>query len=363
MMNFKQLTICMLSSLVLMACSKPITIEESLLLVSVFELPEVEHTNQRSFKGVAKAHDLVELSFRVDGRISEIPVAKGQVIKKGDVLAQLDQTDYQVTLDDRRAKQVLTAKQHDRAKTLLAKKLMSQAEYDKIRAEFLVAKAQFKMAELELKYTTLKAPFDGVVGDVFADSFENILPGVSVLSSHKTDLIEVNVEVPDIILAVTTNANDESARAKRIFDVVFEAYPEKTFSGTPLELNIQKDPVTRTYIATLTVPIEPNYKLLEGMPATVSVDLSGVSHRYKDEYLLPVNAVVLPDGGKLAQQEAFVWLYNSENQTVSSQAVQVGALIGDMIEVSGGLEGGELIISNGASRLTEGQKVERKDEK
>ena len=165
MMNFKQLTICMLSSFVLMACSKPITIEQSLMRVSVFELPEVEHTNQRSFKGVAKAHDLVELSFRVDGRISEIPITKGQLIKKGDVLAQLDQTDYQVALDDRRAKQVLTSKQNERAKTLLDKKLMSEAEYDKIHAEFLVAKAQLKMAELELQYTTLKAPFDGIVGE------------------------------------------------------------------------------------------------------------------------------------------------------------------------------------------------------
>jgi RND family efflux transporter MFP subunit len=361
MMNFKQLTICMLSSLVLMACSKPITIEPSIMRVSVFELPEVEHSNLRSFKGVAKAHDLVELSFRVDGRIAKIPVTKGQLIKKGDVLAQLDQTDYQVALNDRKAKQVLTAKQHKRAKTLLDKKLMSQAEYDKIRADFLVAKAQLKMAELELQYTTLKAPFDGIVGDMFLDSFENVLPGISVLSAHKIDLIEVNVEVPDIILAVTTNANDEAARQKRRFDVVFEAYPEITFTGTPLELNTQKDPATRTYIATLTVPIDPNYKLLEGMPVTVSVDLSGVSHRYKNEYLLPVNAVVLPDGGNLAKQEAFVWLYNSENQTVSSQAVQIDALIGDMIEVTGGLEGGELIISNGASRLTEGQKVEIKE--
>lgn len=361
MMNFKQLTICMLSSLVLMACSEPIAIEQSIMRVSVFELPEIKHSKQRSFKGVAKAHDLVELSFRVDGRIAKIPVTKGQMIKAGDVLAQLDQTDYQVALKDRKAKQVLTAKQNERAKTLLSKELMAQAEYDKIRAEFLVANAQLKMAELELEYTTLKAPFDGIVGDVFLDSFENVLPGFSVLSTHKQDLIEVDVELPDIILA--TADQGESANENRRFDVVFEAYPEITFVGTLLEFNIQKDPVTRTYIATLTMPIDPKYQVLEGMPATVSVDFTGVSLNYKDQYFLPVNSVVLPDGGKLAAQEVFVWLYNNETQIVSRQAVQLGSLVSDMIEITGGLEGGELIISDGASRLTEGQKVERKDRK
>lgn len=350
----------MLSSLTLMACSEPTDIlEEPLIHVSILELPEVEYSNQRSFKGVAKAHDLVELSFRVDGRIADIPVGKGQSVKKGDVLAQLDKTDYQVALNDRKAKQELTEKQHKRAKTLLAKALMAQAEYDKIRAEFLVAKAQLKMAQLELDYTTLKAPFDGVVGDIFLDSFENVLPGVSVLSTHKIDLIEVNVEIPDMILAVTEQ--NKIAREKRLFNVEFEAYPNMTFTGSPLELNIQKDPITRTYIATLTVPIDPNYKLLEGMPATISVDLSDLAHNYKGEYLLPVSSVILPDGGKITQQQAIVWLYNDESQTVSRQAVKLGTLVGDMIEITDGLEGGELIISNGASRLTEGQKVQRKE--
>ena len=358
-MNVKQLFICISSGLLLMACSEPTVIEQPLSRVSVYQLPEVERGNQRTFKGIAKAHDLVELSFRVDGRIAEIPVSKGQVVKKGDVLAQLDKSDYQVAVSDRRGKQELTYKQHKRAKTLLTKKLMAQAEYDKIRAEYLVAKAQLKMAELELDYTTLRAPFDGVVGDVFLDSFENVLPGVSVLSTHRSDLIEVNIELADVVLAVTEQ--DKIAREKRLFTVVFEAYPEVKFTGTPLELNIQKDPITHTYIATLTVPIEPKYKLLEGMPATIHVDLSDLSHTYTGEYLLPVNAVVFPDGGKMSQQQAIVWIYDTEQQTVRSQAIKIGTLVGDEIQVIGGLEGGEVIISNGASRLTEGQKVQREE--
>ncbi|MGF1758682.1 efflux RND transporter periplasmic adaptor subunit [Photobacterium sagamiensis] len=356
-MKMKFLAITLLSCTALLGCSDEVEFETKIARVEVFQLPEPKNEVGRVFNGVAKAHDLAELSFRVDGKIAEIPVSKGALVKKGDLLAVLDKSDYEIALNDRRARKEQTYNQYRRGKSLLKQKLMPQSEYDKMRAEYLVAKAEFRMAELALEYTELRAPFDGIVGDVFLDAFENIQPGVSVLSMHKIDLIEVDVQVPDMILAVAIR--EEKRQGRRFFDVTFEAYPDITFEGRPLELNMTKDPVTHSYIATLAVDFDPEHKVLEGMPARVNVDLGDVTYTYSREYLVPVNAVLMQDGLSLDKQIANVWVYQSDSQTVTRREVRLGTLVGDMIEITAGLQDGEVIISDGASRLTEGQKVER----
>lgn len=351
------IAVTLLSCTALPGCSDKVEFETPITRVQVYQLPEPKNEVARIFNGVAKAHALAELSFRVDGKVATIPVSKGERVKKGDLLAVLDKRDYEIALDDRKAKNEQTYNQYRRGRSMLKKKLMSQSEYDKMRAEYLVAKAELRMAELALEYTELRAPFDGVVGDVFLDAFENIQPGVSVLSMHKINLIEVDVEIPDMILAVAVRK--ENGQGKKLFDVTFEAYPDITYQGRALELNMAKDPVTQSYIATLAVDFDPEHKVLEGMPARVKVDLGDVTYTYSREYLVPVNAVVMQDGLSLDKQIANVWVYNSDSQTVTRREVRLGTLVGDMIEVKEGLQDGEMIVSDGASRLTEGQKVER----
>ncbi len=76
----------------------------------------------RIFNGAAKAHALADLSFRVDGKIATIPVSKGEKVNKGDLLAVLDKRDYQIALDDRKAKSKQTYNQYRRGKSMLKKK-------------------------------------------------------------------------------------------------------------------------------------------------------------------------------------------------------------------------------------------------
>ncbi len=120
-----------------------------------------------------------------------------------------------------------------------------------------------------------------------------------------------------------------------------------------------KDPVTQSYIATLAIDFDPEHKVLEGMPARVKIDLGDVTYTYSREYLVPVNSVMMQDGLLLDKQIANVWVYNSDSRTVTRREVLLGTLVGDMIEIKEGLQDGEMIVSDGASRLTEGQKVER----
>ena len=335
-------------------CSDPETYQTRDTWVDTYTLPATDNLVIREFNGMAKAQDLTQLSFRVEGRIAKIPVVKGQLVKKGDLLAVLEKHDYQIALNDRTARMDVSLKQANRIQLLVQKELIAQTEYDQLHAQYLVAQAQTKQAELNLQYTELKAPFDGMVSDVFLESFENVHPGKAVLSVQKVERIDVDVQIPDMLIAVSHKHED-----KRPLEVSFEAFPEVKFVGYLLEVNTEKDPKTSSYIATISVELSPEYKVLEGMPAKVKVNLSDMSYVRKREYLLPIKAVIMKDGGQITQQEAGVWLLDEQTQTVHYQPVQLGVVVGENIEVVSGLQDGQTVVTTGAARLIEGQKVQR----
>lgn len=352
-MKLFKTSLLLFCSLSLFACSKAPELELKITSVNVFQLPDDENRINRTFNGVAKAHDLVELAFRVDGNIDDLLVSKGQRVKKGELLAILDKNDYQVAVNDRKSKVERTYKQYKRGESMLKQALMAQSEFDKMQAEYLVANADYKMAMLALKYTELRAPFDGIVGDTFIDSFENIQPGVAILSLHRFDLIEIEIQLPDQILA-TAKAN---SKENSDFDVVFNAYPEMHFEGTRHEVNLIKDPTTRTYLAIITVPMHPKYKILQGMPAKVTIDLAEMTHISQREFLIPISAVRSVDGKVLKDQSAQVFVYNNETQKVTAKDVQLGTIVDKFIEVKSGLNSGDSVVVSGSSHLVDGQQV------
>lgn len=356
-MNMTRMILMPLGLIVLLGgCRQAPDIEHTPARVAVYTIPNTENQVTRVFSGVARAQDLTTLAFRVEGRIARIPVTKGQRVKAGDVLAVLEKNDFQIALNDRRARLDVTRKQAERSKTLVDQQLMAQAEYDQMNAEYLVARAEARQAELMLEYTELKAPFDGLIGDVFLKSFENVQPGTLVLSVHRTERIEVDVQVPDLLIAVSRRA--ETGQQKQGFDVAFEAFPDKSFIGHLLEVNTEKDPQSHTYVATVAVELPEGVKVLEGMPAKVTVDLGKATYTYRREYLLPISAVVMRDGSDIDLQDAGVWLYDSATGTVKFKPVRLGVIVGQSIEVVDGLADGQQVVTQGASRLVDGQQVE-----
>ncbi|MBT1444327.1 efflux RND transporter periplasmic adaptor subunit [Shewanella sp. JM162201] len=352
--SFILLAILPLFSLV--ACRQAPEIADKPVRVAVYTIPQTDNQVNRVFNGVARAQDLTALAFRLEGRVARIPVTKGQTVKAGDVLALLEKSDFQIALNDRNARLDVTRKQAERSKILVDQKLMAQAEYDQMNAQYLVARAEARQAELMLEYTELKAPFDGVIGDVFIESFENVQPGKAVMSIHRTAQIEVDVQVPDLLIAVSRKA--EPSAQKYAFDVSFEAFPNSSFVGRLLEVSTEKDPVSQTYVATIAVDLPAGVKVLEGMPAKVTVDLGKVTYTHSREFLLPAGAVVMRDGSDIDKQDAGVWLYEEQTGTVRFKQVTLGVIVGQSIEVTSGLSDGQHVVIQGQSRLVDGQKVE-----
>ena len=132
-------------------------------VVTVMTIDETAPSPRMQFPAVAAAADRSELAFRVSGEITQINVKPGDMVKKDQVLASLDTTDYQLSLDDAQTRYKLARSQFDRAAKLVKTGSLAQSQYDELKAQRDIAKADFDLTALKLSFTRLLAPFDGVI--------------------------------------------------------------------------------------------------------------------------------------------------------------------------------------------------------
>ena len=177
----------------------------------------------RQFPGVVDAIQRADLSFRVQGKITEILVREGDMVDKGQLLARLDPTDYQIVLNDRKASFKTAEANYERAKTLLEKGAISKVDHDKIRAEFFTAEANLKAAEQDMKYTSLNATFLGYIARRHVENFEEVRRKQTVFTLQDISELEIKVDEPETIMIQLRRAIEPGkvTRPKREMYAVF----------------------------------------------------------------------------------------------------------------------------------------------
>ena len=308
----------------------------------------------RSFPAEVKAADRSELAFRVMGELRQLPVKAGDKVKQGQLLAQLDQTDYKLRLDDREAKYTLAKAQYERADKLVKDRLIPVSDYDKAKSAFLAAKADLNLAEQDMEYTTLRAPYDGRISRVMVKNFENIKFKQPVMVIQTEGFVDLEIYVPEDIISRARLRPDE---ARQPVDVRFDQYPDKVFKSTLKEYDTEADPKTQAYRVLLTMKTPEGVQVLPGMSATVSADMRRIMGKDADQIVLPVEAVFAAEDQPLTNEERYVWKYDPASQQVSRTTVEVGELTSNGILIASGLSSGDQVIAAGVHFLKEGQKV------
>ncbi|MBY4677936.1 efflux RND transporter periplasmic adaptor subunit [Marinobacterium arenosum] len=307
----------------------------------------------RTFPAEVRATERTEMAFRLPGELIEMPVQEGQPVSKGDLLARLDPKDYQLALDQQRAQYRLAKAQFDRFDAMLKRKLVSPAQYDEKRAELDVARAALRKAELDLAYTELHAPYEGVVSQRLVENFQNVQAKQPVLVLQSGDQIDILFQVPESLAAQPTRPD---ARAYRS-DVFFEARPEKPFKAGFRERTAEADPQTGSYTVSLTMTRPEELAIFPGMTASVQVDLAQVFELDARHVLLPVESLFVPDGQSLAEAKPQVWKVDPQTMRVSLHPVEVGRVTARGVEILTGVEPGDQIVAAGVHHLTEGMQV------
>ncbi|PSU35132.1 efflux RND transporter periplasmic adaptor subunit [Photobacterium lutimaris] len=320
--------------------------------VSVAEVFMAQSAPQLTFPAVAAAADKSSLSFRVQGEVSFIGVRPGDMVKKGQLLARLDPTDYKLEVDDAQAKFNVSDSQYRRSAKLVKQGFLPQSQFDELRAQRRIAKARLDYAKLNLSFTELKAPFSGVISRVPVEQFENVQVGQLVMNLHLADQVDIIIQAPDMIYSQSTAVEVQESQPKAI--ILLEDGSE--FKAQLKEFTTEPDPNLGSFLVTLTMPMPEDRFILDGMAVQVKADAQKLKVYRKGEAVIPLEAIVNEDGDDLAMDNKFVWVVNDDN-TVTKRKVVTDKVVPEGVRLLEGLEAGEHIVVEGANRLREGQSV------
>ncbi|NMM27848.1 MAG: efflux RND transporter periplasmic adaptor subunit [Glaciimonas sp.] len=352
MQNYTLSTLIVLLALIasVSGCSKPAPKVEEVRPVRVIQLGAQQAEVAIEFSGDVRARVESRLGFRVGGKIVARKVDVGTLVTRGQVLMQLDPQDLQLVqaqaqaaLQAAQSNRDLARAELSRYQELRSKNFVSQAVLDAKQTTYTAADSTVAQAQAAYRgqsnqagYAVLVANVDGVVTKVDAEVGQVVAAGTPVVWVAQAGEKEVVVGIPEDKVA---NLRDVTDVRVRIW-----ANPQAALQGKLRELSPVADPVTRTYVAKITILNAPGEVKL-GMTAYVSF----VAKTPDAMFTVPLTAL-LQDKAATA-----VWLV--ENGVVRLAPVKIGGTSGDDVLLSSGVTAGQTIVTAGVNLLKVGQKV------
>lgn len=306
---------------------------------------------EQTFPGRVDAGTKMIVSFRIPGRIVELPVRKGEAIKKGQLIARLDPRDYEIAVDEAKATFQRAEADFQRYRRLYETDAVPLADLDQRRSERDVTKARLEEAEKNLSYTYLRAPFAGMIGDRYVENHMDIKAQEKIVDLNDTTTVEVKINAAENLVAMMQQFEKELD--VKIF-AEFDATQGRRFELELKELAARADPQTQTFQITFSMPQPGDLTLLPGMTALVRMIVNiKPGARIEIPISVPAIAVVTSSDG-----DKVVWVVNTDDMTVHTKKVSVGSMRGTAaLEILEGLEGGEHVVIAGLAQLSEGMKV------
>lgn len=314
--------------------------------VKLISLSAASGVETSRYPAVVSAAEYSELSFQVGGLLEELAVVESQQVEEGDLIARLDQRDFQSQLTTVRSQFQNADDEYQRAVRLAEEDAIARSVLEQRKSQRDVAKAQLDSAEKALQDTMIRAPFEGAVVQIAVRERENVPAGQLVAALMGRGALEVTVNVPASVIAEAQQVENNSAF------VMLDASPTSRIEASFKEADLLADTASQTYGVTFTFEPPDNLIILPGMNATVELSGSRRSDTATSSRIsVPLSAIV-SDG-----QSRYVWVVDADSMTVSRRDVTVADGIGDIAVVTEGLALGDTIATAGASFLADGMQV------
>lgn len=315
--------------------------------VTASQVQAAEWETTLSAIGTLEAAQGVIVTADLSGRVSRLYFDGGERVSAGDLLLEQETSTEDAQRSAAESDLALARSNLDRVSRLFRSKVVSQSEYDAARSQASAAAAQLDNINASLDKKKITAPFAGRLGLRLVNIGQDLSQGLAIVSLQAIDPMRVNFSLPQQALARVTDG-----LAVR---VTTDAVPGRVFDGRITAINTEIDTSTRTVRtqATLTVTADAGGSqptLLPGMFAYVDVVLPDT----KPVLMIPLTAVSFASFG----DSVFV-LENNKNDQLSArqQFVQLGERRGDFVEVTEGLEEGQLLANDGVFKLRNGATV------
>ncbi len=325
----------------LAACSPKPERRECVRNVVVVKPERPGTTVVRHYTGTVRPVREVSLGFKTAGEISRIYVAEGDRVRKGQLLARLDDSDYKLGVEALQIQYDQLSKEVERLGQLHRNRSLSSNDYGKAAAGLKQLGVQLELNKRKVAYTSLYAPADGCIKSVHFSEAEMVDAGMPMFDWVDLSNLKVRIDLP---------AAEYRQRADFLsFTCMAASGDSERYALEVLDVSPEVDG-NQLHSMQLTFKERPDDSLVPGTVVQVSVE-TAARQRQDAAFKLPLSAL-FSDGA-----ERCVWVLSADS-TVEKRAVELSDDCAEgYVFVQGGLTGDEQVVRAGASYLREGEKV------
>ena len=300
-------------------------------------------TNGQTYVGIVEEQEATAVSFTGMGVVKRVLVSEGQTVSRGQLIAEMDDTQARNLLAGAEAQMVQANDALQRYSMLHDNGSLPEVQWVEIQSKVAQAKSQLEVAKKNLADCRLVAPVSGLVGRKQIGAGETTLPSQAVVTILNISNVKVKVSVPEAEVGSISPNTSSNIKVEAI---------SRSYEGGRIEKGVQADAMTHTYDIRINVP-NGDRKLLPGMVASVQFVAVAQQQAEQTEQaaMLPVTAVQKNADGSL-----FVWTVGKDS-TAHRTTVGIGETKGNRIAITTGIENGQRIVTEGYQKLSEGTKV------
>ncbi len=291
--------------------------------------------------GSLKSAQGVMLRPEVSGRISKLGFAEGALVRRGQLLVQLDDTLQQAQLQQARAQASIARTNLQRSRELQAQAFVSQSAVDQNSAALEVAEAQVSLAQAQVARMKVLAPFDGTAGLRVVDVGDYVKDGADLVNLEDLSSLRVQFAVPERYI--------DRLRAGQAVEVAVDAYPGRLFKARVLATDSQVEASGRA-LQVLAQVDNPGLQLKPGMFA-----------RPRVVFAVRADAVVVPEEALVplgTRQLLFKVVSGAGGQQVAQRLeAKVGLRLPGRVEILEGVQAGDEVVTAGHGRLLRGDNI------
>jgi RND family efflux transporter MFP subunit len=333
-------------------------------LVTVNRISPSESNAVLTASGYVVAQRKASVASKATGRLIYLAVVEGDAVKKGQIIARLEDSDVKAELDQAKANLQLneaslqdSKNSYERQEKLYALGGTSKsdldaadANYKRVLASISVAKAEVQGAEVALENTLIRAPFDGTVLTKDADVGEIVSPlGASSTSRAAVvtmaDMSSLQVE------ADVSESNIERIKVGQDCEITLDAYPDSRYAGYVAKIVPTADRSKATVLVKIAFR-KYDSKVLPEMSSKVLF-----LNKKIEEKTLTEKAILVVPNTAIRKSGDIEYVYRVRDGRVLEVEIKTGRILGDYIEVISGIEEGDRVIQKVTPDIKEGSKV------
>lgn len=310
-------------------------------LVTTLETKAENFTHFVELQGNVTTNNLVVITAEYAGLLSKVHVREGQKVKKGQVLAKIDDGGLSQQLTQMQIQADLAKTTYERQARLWEQNIGSEIQFLQAKSNYEAQEEAVKQMKQQIAKATVTAPFSGTIDEIIADEGNNVSPGAQLIRLINLSNMYIEADVPERFIADVTNG--------KTVEIYFPVLG-KSMNSKVRQAGNFINAANRTFRIEVDVPEQGGY-IKPNLTAKLRIN----DYSNSQAVLIPQN-IISEDA--MGQQYVYA-IDDIKNQTgkVSRVIIKTGKTQGDVIEVTEGLEPGTNLIQEGARSVKQGQTV------